>query len=99
MNPEDFRSNAAGEVVRSIRGYWTFIPKPLPPTIHWTPALISASGSAERSLVKLDTLAGTLHTPHILVRPFVRREAVWSSRIEGTRASLQDVYVYDAAFG
>ena len=86
-----------GEVVRSIQGYWTFIPRPLPPAIQWSPALISASGAAERSLGKLDTLAGTLPSPHILVRPFVRREAVWSSRIEGTRASLQDVYMYEAA--
>ena len=97
MNPEDFRENSAGEVVRSISGYWTFIPKPLPPTIHWTPALISISGGAERSLGKLNALAGTLPSPHILVRPFVRREAVLSSRIEGTRASFQDVYVYEAA--
>ncbi len=45
---------------------------------------------------KLDSLASTLPSPHILVRAFVRREAVLSSRIEGTRASLSDVYIYEA---
>jgi Fic family protein len=77
-------------------GYWTFIPNPLPPAIKWLPSLISAVGIAERSVGKLDALANTLPSPNILVRPFVRREAVLSSRIEGTHASLSDVYAYEA---
>ncbi len=97
MDPKDFQSSTAGKVIRTRKGYWTFIPTPLPPAIHWSPALISAVGIAEGSLGKLDSLANTLPSPHILVRPFMRREAVLSSRIEGTRASLGDVYVYEAA--
>lgn len=97
MDPKDFQSSTAGKVIRNPKGYWTFIPNPLPPIIQWSPSLISAVGIAERSLSKLDTLANTLPSPHILVRPFMRREAVLSSRIEGTRASLGDVYVYEAA--
>lgn len=97
MDPKDFQSSTAGKVIRTHKGYWTFIPAPLPPIIHWSPSLISAVGAAERSLGKLDSLANTLPSPHILVRPFMRREAVLSSRIEGTRASLGDVYVYEAA--
>lgn len=72
------------------------MPNPLPPTIQWSPSLTSAVGAAERSLGKLDSLANMLPSPHILVRPFIRREAVLSSRIEGTRASLNDIYVYEA---
>lgn len=97
MKPEDFRNRAAGEVVRTPKGYWAFVPRPLPPDIQWSPSLISAVGEAERSLGRLDSLAGTWPSPHILVEPFVRREAVLSSRIEGTRASLGDVYAYEAA--
>lgn len=97
MDPKDFGNSTAGKVVRTPKDYWTFIPNPLPPIIQWSPALISAVGAAERSVGKLDSLANTLPSPHILVRPFVRREAVLSSRIEGTRASLSDVYVYEAA--
>lgn len=96
MNPEDFKTSTAGRVIRTPRGYWTFIPNPLPPNIRWSSSLISAVGVAERALGKLDSLANTLPSPHILVRPFIRREAVLSSRIEGTRASLNDVYVYEA---
>ncbi len=29
--------------------------------------------------------------PHLLIAPYIRREAVLSSRIEGTRASLSDI--------
>lgn len=97
MKPEDFRNRATGEVVRMPKGYWAFVPRPLPPDIQWSPSLISTVGEAERSLGRLDSLAGTWPSPHILVRPFVRREAVLSSRIEGTRASLGDVYTYEAA--
>jgi len=74
-----------------------FVPNPLPPSINWSSLLTSAVGAADRALGKLDSLANTLPSPHSLVRPFVRREAVLSSRIEGTRASLNDVYVYEAA--
>ncbi len=96
MDPREFQKSTAGQVVRTSKGYWTFIPNPLPPMIKWSPALISAVGVAERSVGKLDSLASTLPSPHILVRPFLYREAVLSSRIEGTRASLDDVYVYEA---
>ena len=34
---------------------------------------------------------GRLSNPHILIRPFVRREAVLSSRIEGTQATLGEL--------
>lgn len=97
MKPEDFKTSTAGKVIRTSRGYWTFIPNPLPPNIQWSSSLISAVGAAERALGRLDSLANTLPSPRILVRPFIRREAVLSSRIEGTRASLNDVYVFEAS--
>jgi Fic family protein len=45
----------------------------------------------------LNGLGANLPNPHLLIRPFLRKEAVLSSRIEGTRASLEDIYVYEAA--
>jgi Fic family protein len=97
MDPKDFRNSSAGRVIRTPKDYWTFIPNPLPPDIQWSSVLISSVAEAERGLGRLESIASTLPSPHILVRPFVRREAVRSSRIEGTRASLSDVYVYEAA--
>jgi Fic family protein len=42
-------------------------------------------------------LARMLPNPHLLIGPFIRREAVLSSRIEGTRASLSDLFIFEAA--
>jgi Fic family protein len=97
MDPKDFSSSFPGRVLRTPKGYWAFIPNPLPPTIEWSTSLISALGEAERNLGKLASLADTLPSPHIFVHPFIRREAVLSSRIEGTHASLVDLYHYESA--
>jgi Fic family protein len=61
--------------------------------------LISSLGEAERNLGRLASLADTLPSPRILVRPFIRREAVLSSQIEGIRASLVDLYQYESSQG
>jgi Fic family protein len=97
MDPNDFSSTSPGRVLRTSKEYWVFIPNPLPPPINWSNALISALGEAERNLGRLASLTDTLPSPHILVRPFIRREAALSSRIEGTRASLVDLYQYESA--
>ena len=46
---------------------------------------------------ELAGLARMLPNPHLLIGPFIRREAVLSSRIEGTRASLSDLFFFEAA--
>ena len=42
-------------------------------------------------------LAGTFPFPRLLIQPFIRNEAVVSSRIEGTHASLVDLYTFETA--
>ena len=64
------------------------VPDPLPPALAWTPALVGALSDADRLIGRLAGEGGRLPNPHLLIRPFVRREAVLSSRIEGTQATL-----------
>jgi Fic family protein len=97
MDPKDFRNSNAGKVIRTRKDYWAFIPAPLPPALQWTDEMLSALSKAERELSKLTTLAGSFPFPRLLIQPFMRREAVLSSRIEGTRASLVDLYTYESA--
>jgi Fic family protein len=97
MKPGDFHSSKVGKAIRTQNGYWAFIPAPLPPDLGWTSTLISALSDAERELARLTTLAGNFPFQRLLVQPFIRREAVLSSRIEGTRASLTDLYNYESA--
>lgn len=95
MNPENFRNSSAGQIIRHPKGYWAFIPNPLPPNLNWSRSLVSLLAEAERNLSKLASSGGALPFPHLLARSFIRREAVVSSRIEGTRASLSDLYAYE----
>ena len=96
MDPKNFHSLEAGKAILAKTGYWTFIPAPLPPQINWSLPLVTALSDAERELSKLTTLAGNFRFPKLLIQPFVRQEAVLSSRIEGTRATLMDLYTYES---
>ena len=96
MNPEDFTKQKAGCLIKGPQGYWAFVPDPLPPplSINWD--LASHLSRADRALSELSGLAKNLPNPHLLIGPFVRREAVLSSRIEGTQASLSDLFYFEA---
>jgi Fic family protein len=76
--------------------YSAFIPSPLPPAFDWTPRLIRSLSDADRLIGRLAGEAGRLPNPHVLIRPFIRREAVLSSRIEGTQATLGELLAAEA---
>jgi len=97
MDPKNFSSPLSGTPILTQTGYWAFLPAPLPPVITWSLPLVSALADAERDLSKLTTMAGSFPFHRLLIQPFVRREAVLSSRIEGTRATLTDLYAYESA--
>jgi Fic family protein len=96
MDPQDFTGSNAGKVIDCKKGYWAFIPNPLPPAINWSLHLISELTEAERALSRMSGLIDSFPFPKILEQPFIRSEAVISSRIEGTHASLIDIYAYEA---
>ena len=76
--------------------YSAFIPTPLPPVFPWTPRLMFALSEADRLVGRLAGEGGRLPNPHVLMRPFVAREAVLSSRIEGTQATLGELLAAEA---
>jgi Fic family protein len=76
--------------------YSAFVPAPLPPSLAWTPRLLSILSDADRFIGRLAGEGGRLPNPHIFMRPFVRREAVLSSRIEGTQATLGELLAAEA---
>ncbi len=83
-------------IERDEAAYRAFIPNPLPPEIKWDATLAGELSRADRALGELAGLGRTMPNPHLLIGPFLRREAVLSSRIEGTQADITDVYVYEA---
>ena len=91
MKPADFSTSEAGKVILVPEGYRAFIPAPLPPNFSYDAALALSLSRADAALSELSGLGRLLPNPHLLISPYVRREALLSSRIEGTRASLSDV--------
>ena len=69
----------------------TFVPRELPPTIRYDSELIALLVKAERKVGELKGKGGELENPHILIRAYLKKEAVLSSKIEGTMASLEDL--------
>lgn len=87
----------SGEYV-NVGGIKCFSPKPLPPAppIETTAELVKTLSAADRALARLDGATGTLPNPDLFVYAFMRQEAVLSSQIEGTQASLEDILEYEA---
>ncbi len=99
MNPDDFRASQAGKVIRTPRGYFAFIPSALPPDLSFDTPLVLALSQADAALSELSGSGRHLPNPHLLIAPYIRREAVLSSRIEGTKAELSDLWLRDVESG
>lgn len=97
MDPKDYKNQESGRVIYIPSGYWAFIPTPLPPRLEWPLELVSILADAERNLSRLAALTDVFPYPKLLIQPFMHTEAVLSSRIEGTRASLEDLYHFETA--
>lgn len=97
MRREDFAPTAPGRFVRSLQGDLTFVPDPLPPELPLDLALFRLASDADRAIGRLDGVGRMLPNPHLLTRPFLRREAVLSSRIEGTVTGLQQLLLFEDA--
>jgi len=98
MNPERF-VQPSGHLLQETAPdghYWAFVPDPLPPRFEPTFKLMARLSEADRALSQLAGLGMNLANPHLLIQPFIRREAVLSSRIEGTRTDIADLYAYQA---
>ncbi|MCH7745701.1 MAG: Fic family protein, partial [Chloroflexi bacterium] len=59
--------------------------------------LIYILEKASRAVATLAGVGETIPNPRLLISPFMRREAVLSSRIEGTQASISDLFIYEAS--
>jgi len=82
---------AAGESFRA------WVPAPLPPVppVDWSPSLRARFDAALVALGRLDALSGLLPNASLVLYSFVRKEAVLSSMIEGTRSSLADLLLFE----
>src|SRR5438067_9731744 len=84
------QSTVAGEAVSA------FIPDPLPPPIKVSAELGEKVRLAEQKLSRLELAGDMVPSLEWFIYAFVRKEAVVSSQIEGTQASLIDLLAYEA---
>lgn len=90
-------STRAGRYERQPGGYRAFVPRPLPPEdLNLDDRLQALLSIADLAVGRLDGAVSIVPDPDRFVLMYVRREAVLSSQIEGTHASLVDVLEYEA---
>lgn len=89
----------SGSFVKQPEGYKAFIPNFLRQgvSIKSDDMLTSLLSEADRALGRLDGIAYILPNPELFVAMYVRKEALLSSQIEGTQASLVDILEYESA--
>jgi Fic family protein len=99
MDIEKFKSSNAGRVVKTATDYWAFIPDVLPPPgLDRFPAdFVGVLSEADRGIGALKSLGKIIPNPNLLTAPYIRKEAVQSSRIEGTQASLSEIFYSEAS--
>ncbi len=88
--------NCAGHLKTNLSGemaYKSFVPTPLPPkpSIELTEDMINLLIKANSQLAVLESLATRIPNVELFVSMYVRKEALMSSQIEGTQATLEDV--------
>jgi Fic family protein len=96
MFRQQFASGQQRYVVRAERGYGAFVPPPLPPELALDHDTLRVLSAADRTIGELAGASMVLPNPHLISNVLLRREAVLSSRIEGTQASLSDLVRFEA---
>ncbi len=89
----------AGHYIQQLGKYKAFIPQPLLPVpeIEMDGEMWQLLSQADRALGRLDMASEALPNPDLFVFMYVRKEAVLSSQIEGTQASLIDVLEFESS--
>ncbi|WP_136517441.1 Fic family protein [Cellulomonas telluris] len=73
------------------RAFWHYSPRPIPRDLQLDLATVSALSRADNALGLLAGFGHLVRDPELLLGPYLRREALASTRIEGTRTTLDEV--------
>lgn len=95
MTPEIFHESQRPNCRRQLGGYYAFIPPPLPPELSIDWELTALLSEADRAVAELSGAGRLLPNPHLLIRPYLRREALLSSLIEDTYAEVEELLLFD----
>lgn len=94
MDGDRFVDSAFGQPTRQPGNKWAFayyLPKHIPRQMQLSSEIVVAMSDADAALGHLQGLGMVITDPSLLIGPYLRREALSSSRIEGTQASLSEL--------
>jgi len=91
-------TNRSGKMISQLGGYKAFVPEKLPPSqaLRIEGALQNLLSQADMALARLDGMGYFLPNAELFIAMYVRKEALLSSQIEGTQASLEDIFEYES---
>ena len=95
MDSTKFQDTVFGRPAIEPGNRWAFtyyLPRPIPRNLELPPTVVAKLSEADAALGQLAGLATIVTEPNLLIGPYLRREAVSSSRIEGTQTSLSEVF-------
>ena len=101
MELEAYAPTPFGEARRTPgrHGYVAYFPATIPRTLDLPASTVRLLADAEGALGQLAGVGRLIRNPDLLIRPYLLREALSSTRIEGTQASMAEVFETDAAGG
>ena len=95
MEDERLAVGQRAHLVRAERGYRAFVPPPLPPELPFDLSLAAALSRADRAVGELAGIGRTLPSAGLLAQSMIRREALLSSQIEGTQATMSELVLFE----
>lgn len=100
MNESDFRPGFPGRLVLTREGPKAFVPSPLPPPIRHDAELARALSSAQFAIGRLSgATSSPRFDPYLLAHPLIKREAFFSSRMEGTFTTPRQLALFELDSG
>ena len=98
MRLEEFTARSPGRLIAQTGpsgDYLAYVPNPLPQSLPFAVETILALSRADQALGELKGIGQMLPNPNLLINPFIRREAVSSSRMEGTVTDFEQLVLFE----
>lgn len=96
MKASSFNELAPGQLVRTDRDALAFVPDPLPRELDLPGSTIRLLSRANHAVGELSGVSRSLKNPYLLGSALLRREAILSSRIEGTVTTSEQLVLFEA---
>ena len=93
MDSKNFEKSSAGNCIKTLKGYWAFLPNPLPPSINYDKDLINLLSEADRLLGELSGTGRTLLNPSFIYFTNFPGTEIISLQILTTSGILTSIFI------